>query len=181
MTIGLARRSRHHAAVATALETTPGRASVTAGIGDAERASGESVFVGAIPRTSTDQGDFRFGLAMVRPLALVGRQALPYPPVASESVATLIRTVSGDDHLGVGSSRIARRNVIPCAARRGRYRAGVGRELHRAHPQSGRARTPKQALIGTTFIWSTAVAAAGSRCAGDRISCGDQRRTRWIE
>jgi hypothetical protein len=45
----------------------------------AERAPGESVFVGAIPRTSTDQGDAVLA-ANGQPLLLVGRQALPYPP-----------------------------------------------------------------------------------------------------
>jgi hypothetical protein len=66
------------------------------GVGDwlasesAERAPGESVFVGAIPRTSTDQGDAVLA-SNGQPLALIGRQALPYPPGASESVATLIQ------------------------------------------------------------------------------------------
>ena len=37
------------------------------------------MFVGAIPRTSTDQGDALLA-SNGQPLVLVGRQALPYPP-----------------------------------------------------------------------------------------------------
>jgi hypothetical protein len=44
-----------------------------------ERAPGESVFVAAIPRTTTDQGDAVLA-ANGQPLVLTGRQARPYPP-----------------------------------------------------------------------------------------------------
>ena len=44
-----------------------------------ERAPGESVFVGAIPHTSTDQGDPVLA-TNGQPMVLTGRQALPYPP-----------------------------------------------------------------------------------------------------
>ena len=43
------------------------------------RAPGETVFVGAIPRTGRAHGEARLA-DNARPLTLVGRQALPYPP-----------------------------------------------------------------------------------------------------
>ena len=72
------------------LDTTPQSHALgtrLVGVGDwlasesAERAPGESVFVGAIARTSTEQGDPVLA-SNGQPLALIGRQALPYPPGA---------------------------------------------------------------------------------------------------
>ena len=162
------------------LDTTPqAHASGTRliGVGEwlasegAERAPGESVFVGAIPRTSTDQGDPVLA-TNGQPMVLAGRQALPYPPgrirlngqtepvvvagdltVAwahrdrTQQTAYLVQQDEGDigPELGVTYTlRIRNRNGVL------------------AHTETG--------LLGTTFIWTAAVAALDAGALGDRIT-----------
>jgi len=137
----------------------------------AERAPGESVFVGAIPRTSTDQGDPVLATSG-QPMVLAGRQALPYPPgrirlngqtepavvagdltVAwvhrdrTQQTAYLVQQDEGDigPELGVTYTlRIRNRNSVL------------------AHTETG--------LLGTTYIWTAAVAALDAGALGDRIT-----------
>lgn len=137
----------------------------------AERAPGESVFVGAIPRTSTDQGDPVLA-TNGQPMVLAGRQALPYPPgrirlngqtepavvagdltVAwvhrdrTQQTAYLVQQDEGDigPELGVTYTlRIRNRNSVL------------------AHTETG--------LLGTTYIWTAAVAALDAGALGDRIT-----------
>ena len=162
------------------LDTTPqAHASGTwlIGVGEwlasegAERAPGESVFVGAIPRTSTDQGDPVLA-TNGQPMVLAGRQALPYPPgrirlngqtepvvVAgdlnvtwahrdrTQQTAYLVQQDEGDigPELGVTYTlRIRNRNNVL------------------AHTETG--------LLGTTYIWTAAVAALDAGALGDRIT-----------
>lgn len=147
------------------------------GVGDwlasesAERAPGESVFVGAIPRTSTDQGDAVLA-SNGQPLALIGRQALPYPPGR-------IR-ISGDIDPAIVSGDItlawAHRDRTQQTAYLVQQNEGdIGPELGvsytvRIRNRVGSAVHTEISLIGTTFIWNTAVAAAEAGSLGDRIT-----------
>jgi hypothetical protein len=162
------------------LDTTPQSHALGArliGVGEwlasegAERAPGESVFVGAIPRTSTDQGNPAPAING-QPIVLTGRQALPYAPgrirlngqtepavvagdltVAwahrdrTQQTAYLVQQSEGDigPELGVTYTvRIRNRNGVL------------------AHTESG--------LIGTTYVWSAAVATPEAGALGDRIT-----------
>ena len=147
------------------------------GVGDwlaserAERAPGESVFVGAIPRTSTDQGDAVLA-SNGQPLALIGRQALPYPPGR-------IR-ISGDIDPAIVSGDItlawAHRDRTQQTAYLVQQNEGdIGPEFGvsytvRIRNRVGSAVHTEISLIGTTFIWNTAVAAAEAGALGDRIT-----------
>jgi hypothetical protein len=136
-----------------------------------ERAPGESVFVAAIPRTSTDQGDAVLA-ANGQPLVLTGRQARPYPPgrirlngqrepvvVAGDLILTwahrdrtqqtayLVRQDEGDIGPEPGTTYTVRL----------RDRNGV-----LVRTQSG--------LSGNTWTWDVASAAADAGSAGDTVT-----------
>ncbi|MCL6619130.1 MAG: phage tail protein [Thermomonas hydrothermalis] len=136
-----------------------------------ERAPGESVFVAAIPRTLTDQGDAVLA-ANGQPLVLTGRQARPYPPgrirlngqrepavVAgdltltwahrdrTQQTAYLVRQDEGDIGPEPGTTYTVRI----------RDRNGV-----LVRTQSG--------IAGTTWTWDVASAAADAGSAGDTVT-----------
>lgn len=147
------------------------------GVGDwlasesAERAPGESVFVGAIPRTSTDQGDAVLA-SNGQPLALVGRQALPYPPGRIRISGDIDpATVSGDTTLAWAHRDRTQQTAYLVQQNEG----DIGPELGvsytvRIRNRVGSAVHTETSLIGTTFIWSTAFATAEAGALGDRIT-----------
>lgn len=162
------------------LDTTPqAHASGTRliGVGEwlasegAERAPGESVFVGAIPRTSTDQGDALLA-SNGQPLVLTGRQALPYPPGRIRlNGQTEPAVVAGDLTIAW-----AHRDRTQQTAYLVQQEAGdIG-------PESGvsytvRIRDRNDALVhtetgitGSSFIWDVASAAVDAGALGDRVT-----------
>lgn len=162
------------------LDTTPqAHASGTRliGVGEwlasegAERAPGESVFVGAIPRTSTDQGDPVLA-ANGQPMVLAGRQALPYPPGRIRlNGQTEPAVVAGD--LTVAWAHRDRTQQTAYLVQQDE--GDIGSELGVTYTLRIRNRNGVQAhtetgLLGTTFIWTAAVAALDAAALGDRIT-----------
>jgi hypothetical protein len=137
----------------------------------AEHAPGESVFVGAIPRTSTDQGAPVLA-SNGQPLVLIGRQALPYPPGRIRINNNIDPpTVSGDITLAWAHRDRTQQTAYLVQQDEG----DIGPELGvsytvRIRNRVGSAVHTETGLIGTTFIWSTAVAAAEAGALGDRIT-----------
>jgi hypothetical protein len=137
----------------------------------AERAPGESVFVAAIPRTASAEGDAMLAVNG-QPLVLAGRQARPYPPgrirlngqreptvVAgdldltwahrdrTQQTAYLVRQDEGDIGPEPGTSY-----TVCLRDRHGTLvRSAVG-------------------LTGTTWTWDVASAALDAGAAGDRVT-----------
>ena len=162
------------------LDTTPqAHASGTRliGVGEwlasegAERAPGESVFVGAIPRTSTDQGDPVLA-ANGQPMVLAGRQALPYPPGRIRlNGQTEPAVVAGD--LTVAWAHRDRTQQTAYLVQQDE--GDIGPELGvtytlRIRNRNGVLAHTETGLLGTTFIWTAAVAALDAGALGDRIT-----------
>jgi hypothetical protein len=129
------------------------------------------VFVGAIARTSTDQGAPVLA-SNGQPLVLIGRQALPYPPGRIringeiDSVA-----VSGDITLAWAHRDRTQQTAYLVQ----QFDVDIGPELGvsytvRIRNRFGSAVHTETGLIGTTCSWSTALAAAEAGALGDRIT-----------
>ncbi|MFN3702077.1 phage tail protein [Thermomonas sp.] len=162
------------------LDTTPqAHASGTRliGVGEwlasegAERAPGESVFVGAIPRTSTDQGDPVLA-ANGQPMVLAGRQALPYPPGRIRlNGQTEPAVVAGDLNVAWAHRDRTQQTAYLVQQDEG----DIGPELGvtytlRIRNRNGVLAHTETGLLGTTFIWTAAVAALDAAALGDRIT-----------
>ena len=162
------------------LDTTPqAHASGTRliGIGEwlasegAERAPGESVFVGATPRTSTDQGDPVLA-ANGQPMVLAGRQALPYPPGRIRlNGQTEPAVVAGD--LTVTWAHRDRTQQTAYLVQQDEVdigpELGVTYTVHIRNRNGVLAHT-ETGLLGTAYIWTAAVAALDTGALGDRIT-----------
>lgn len=137
----------------------------------AERAPGESVFVGAIPRTSTDQGDPALAING-QPIVLAGRQALPYPPGRIRlNGQTEPAVVAGD--LAVTWAHRDRTQQTAYLVQQGE--GDIGPELGvmytvRIRNRNGVLAHTESSLIGTSFVWTAAVAAPEAGALGDRIT-----------
>lgn len=137
----------------------------------AERAPGESVFVGAIPRTSTDQGDPALAING-QPMVLAGRQALPYPPGRIRlNGQTEPALVAGD--LTVAWAHRDRTQQTAYLVQQDE--GDIGPELGvtytlRIRNRNGMLAHTESGLTGTTFVWSAAVAASEAGALGDRIT-----------
>ncbi|MCL4778925.1 MAG: phage tail protein [Gammaproteobacteria bacterium] len=137
----------------------------------AERAPGESVFVAAIPRTSTDQGDPELA-TNGQPLLLTGRQALPYPPGRIRLNGQIEPAVVAGD-LAVAW---AHRDRIQQTAYLVQQDEGdIGPEPGVTY--TVRIRDRNDALVhtapsiaGTDFVWDVATAAADAGALGDRVT-----------
>ena len=172
------------------LDTTPqAHASGTRliGVGEwlasegAERAPGESVFVGAIPRTSTDQGDPVLA-ANGQPMVLAGRRALPYPPGRIRlNGQTEPAVVAGD--LTVAWAHRDRTQQPPTSCSKTRATSGrTGRDLHAAYPQSQRrAGAHRNGTARHHLYLDGSSGRAGCRCAGRPHHSRNQCRARWFE
>jgi hypothetical protein len=137
----------------------------------AERAPGESVFVGAIPRTSTDQGDPTLAING-QPIVLAGRQALPYAPGRIRlNGQTEPALVAGD--LTVAWAHRDRTQQTAYLVQQGE--GDIGPELGvtytvRIRNRNGALAHTESGLIGTSFVWTAAVAAPEAGALGDRIT-----------
>lgn len=162
------------------LDTTPqAHASGTRliGVGEwlasegAERAPGESVFVGAIPRTSTDQGDPVLA-ANGQPMVLAGRQALPYPPGRIRlNGQTEPAVVAGDLTVEWAHRDRTQQTAYLVQQDEGDIgpEPGVTYTL-RIRNRNGVLAHTETGLLGTTYIWTAAVAALDAGALGDRIT-----------
>ncbi|MBG4836077.1 phage tail protein [Pseudomonas aeruginosa] len=137
----------------------------------AERAPGESVFVGAIPRTSTDEG-VPVLAANGQPMVLAGRQALPYPPGRIRiNGQTEPAVVAGDLTFAW-----AHRDRTQQTAYLVRQDEGdIGPELGvtytlRIRNRNGVLVRTETGLLGTAYIWTAAMAALNAGALGDRIT-----------
>ena len=137
----------------------------------AERAPGESVFVGAIPRTSTDQGEAELA-SNGQPMVLTGRQALPYPPGRIRlNGQTEPAVVAGD--LSIAWAHRDRTQQTAYLVQQGE--ADIGPEPGVSY--TVRIRDRNDALVhtasgitGANFVWDVATAAADAGALGDRIT-----------
>lgn len=162
------------------LDTTPqAHASGTRliGVGEwlasegAERAPGESVFVGAIPRTSTDQGDPVLA-ANGQPMVLAGRQALPYPPGRIRlNGQTEPAVVAGD--LTVAWAHRDRTQQTAYLVQQDEGDIGPEPSVTytvRIRNRNGVLVRTETGLLGTAYIWTAAMAALDAGALGDRIT-----------
>ena len=162
------------------LDTTPqAHASGTQliGVGEwlasegAERAPGESVFVGAIPRTSTDQGDPVLA-ANGQPMVLTGRQALPYPPGRIRlNGQTEPAVVAGDLNVAWAHRDRTQQTAYLVQQDEGDIgpELGVTYTVHIRNRNNVLVRT-ETGLLGSAYIWTAAVAALDAAALGDRIT-----------
>lgn len=162
------------------LDTTPqAHASGTRliGVGEwlasegAERAPGESVFVGAIPRTSTDQGDPVLA-ANGQPMVLTGRQALPYPPGRIRlNGQTEPAVVAGDLNVAWAHRDRTQQTAYLVQQDEGDIgpELGVTYTVHIRNRNNVLVRT-ETGLLGSAYIWTAAVAALDAGALGDRIT-----------
>jgi hypothetical protein len=137
----------------------------------AERAPGESVFVGAIPRTSTDQGD-AVTASNGQPLVLIGRQALPYAPGRVRLNGQIEPTVVAGD-LNVAWAHRDRTQQTAYLVQQDE--GDIGPELGvtytlRIRNRNGALAHTETGLLGTTFIWTAVAAALDAGALGDRIT-----------
>ncbi|MEW9897096.1 phage tail protein [Chitinivorax sp. PXF-14] len=162
------------------LDTTPqAHASGTRliGVGEwlasegAERAPGESVFVGAIPRTSTDQGDPVLA-ANGQPMVLAGRQALPYPPGRIRlNGQTEPAVVAGDLNVAWAHRDRTQQTAYIVQQDEGDIgpELGVTYTVHIRNRNNVLVRN-ETGLLGTAYIWTAAVAVLDAGALGDRIT-----------
>ncbi len=137
----------------------------------AERAPGESVFVGATPRTSTDQGD-AVTASNGQPLVLIGRQALPYAPgrirlngqIEPEVVAGDLTVAWAHRDRTQQTAYLVQQDEGDIGPELGvTYTVGIrNRNNVLVHAETG--------LLGTTYIWTAAAAALDAGALGDRIT-----------
>ncbi|MFN4342866.1 MAG: phage tail protein [Azonexus sp.] len=136
-----------------------------------ERAPGESVFVGAIPRTSIDQGDPKLA-GNGQPLMLTGRQALPYPPGRIRLNGQVEPAVVAGD-LTVAWAHRDRTQQTAYLVRQDEGdigpEPGVGYTV-RIRDRNGSLVRTESGVTGNTWIWNVTSAAVDAGAAGDRVT-----------
>ncbi|RCX08633.1 phage tail protein [Extensimonas vulgaris] len=136
-----------------------------------ERAPGESVFVGAIPCTSTGQGDPVFA-ANGQPMLLAGRQALPYPPGRIRlNGQTEPAVVAGD----LTVAWVHRDRTQQTAYLVKQDAGDIGPEPGVSYTLRIRDRTgapvhTATGIFGNSVVWDVAGAAADAGALGDRVT-----------
>ena len=136
-----------------------------------ERAPGEWVFVAAIPRTATAQGDAELA-ANGQPFQLTGRQALPYPPGRIRlNGQTEPAVVAGD--LSVTWAHRDRIQQTAYLVQQGD--GDIGPEPGTTYTLRIRDRNDtlvhtETGLTGANFVWDVSSAASEAGAQGDRIS-----------
>jgi len=137
----------------------------------AERAPGESVFVGAIPRTSTDQGDAVLA-SNGQPLLLTGRQALPYPPGRIRINGQTEPAVVASD-LTVAWAHRDRTQQTAYLVQQDEGdigpEPGVSYTLRILDRNGALVRT-ETGITGSSFVWDVASAAVDAGALGDRVT-----------
>jgi len=162
------------------LDTTPQTHAVgtrLVGVGEwlaaetTERAPGESVFVAAIPRTASAEGDAALA-ANGAPLVLAGRQARPYPPgrirldgqrEPTVVAGDLILTWAHRDRL-LQTAYLVRQDEGDTGPEPGTT-YGV-----RLRDRNGSLVRSETGLTGTAWTWDVASAALDAGVAGDRVT-----------
>jgi len=157
---------------ATLNSERPGGNVIRAGIEfDSERAPGESVFVAAIPRTSTEQGDALLAVNG-QPLLLVGRQALPYPPGRIRLNGQIEPAVVAGD-LTIAWAHRDRTQQTAYLVQQGEAdigpEAGVSYTV-RIFDRNDTLVHTATGITGNSFVWDVASAAVDAGALGDQIT-----------
>jgi hypothetical protein len=162
------------------LDTTPQTHAVDTllvGVGEwlaaetTERAPGESVFVAAIPRTASDEGDAVLAVNGA-PLVLSGRQARPYPPGRVRlNGQTEPVVVAGDLTL----TWAHRDRILQTAYLVRQDEGDIGPEPGttyrvRLRDRDGVLVRSETGIAGTTWTWDVASAAMDAGVAGDTVT-----------
>lgn len=136
-----------------------------------ERAPGESVFVAAIPRTASAEGDAVLA-ANGAPLVLAGRQARPYPPGRIRlNGQTEPAVVAGDLTL----TWAHRDRTLQTAYLVRQDEGDIGPEPGttyrvRVRDRDGTLVRSETGLTGNTWTWDVASSATDAGAAGDRVT-----------
>ncbi|WP_207899559.1 phage tail protein [Sulfuritortus calidifontis] len=136
-----------------------------------ERAPGESVFVAAIPRTSTDQGDAVLA-ANGQPLVLTGRQARPYPPGRIRINGQREPAVAAGDLTLTWAHRDRTQQTAYLVQQ---DEGDIGPEpgttyTVRLRDRNGTLVRTQSGLSGTTWTWGVASSATDAGPAGDTVT-----------
>ena len=137
----------------------------------AERAPGESVFVGAMPRTSTEQGEPVLA-GNGQPMVLFGRQALPYPPGRIRLNGQVEPAVVAGD-LTLSWAHRDRTQQTAYLVQQGEGDIGPERGVTytvRLYDRDGTLVRSQSGLSSTTWVWTSAEAAEEAGLLGDRIT-----------
>lgn len=136
-----------------------------------ERAPGESVFVAAIPRTLTDQGDAVLA-ANGQPLVLTGRQARPYPPGRIRlNGQREPAVVAGDLTLTWAHRDRTQQTAYLVQQDEGDIGPEPGTTYTvRLRDRNGTIVRSETGITGNTWTWDVASAAADAGSAGDTVT-----------
>jgi hypothetical protein len=136
-----------------------------------ERAPGESVFVGAIPRTSTDQGNPVLA-ANGQPMVLAGRQARPYPPGRVRlNRAADPAVVAGDLTITWAHRDRTQQTAYLVHQDEGNIGPEPGTTYTvRVRDAGGTVVRTISGLAGTSWTWDVATAASDASAAGGQVT-----------
>lgn len=137
----------------------------------AEYAPGESVFVAAVARTLTDQGDAELA-SNGQPLVLTGRQALPYPPGRIRLNGQLEPAVVAGDLTVAWAHRDRTQQTAYLVQQ---MDGDIGPELGVTYTVRIRNRNnvlvhTAAGLSGAAYVWTAEAAALDAGALGDRIT-----------
>jgi Putative phage tail protein len=137
---------------------------------DAEHAPGESVFVAAVARTLTDQGDAELA-SNGQPLVLTGRQAMPYPPGRIRLNGQLEPAVVAGDLTVTWAHRDRTQQTAYLVQQ---DEGDIGPELGVTYTVRIRNRNnvlvhTVAGLTGAAYVWTAEAAALDAGAVGDRI------------
>ncbi|WP_019561447.1 MULTISPECIES: phage tail protein [Caldimonas] len=137
----------------------------------AERAPGESVYVAAVPRTSSGQGDAVLA-ANGQPMVLAGRQALPYPPGRIRlNGQTEPAVVAGDATLTWAHRDRTQQTAYLVQQDEGDIGPEPGTTYTvRVRDRNGTLVRSASGLTGTSWSWDVASAALDAGVAGDTVT-----------
>ena len=136
-----------------------------------ERAPGESVFVAAIPRTSSAEGDAVLA-ANGAPMLLAGRQTRPYPPGRVRLNGRREPTVVAGDLVLVWAHRDRTQQTAYLVRQ---DEGDIGPEPGtsysvRVRDRDGTLVRSATGIAGTTWTWDVASAALDAGAVGDRVT-----------
>lgn len=136
-----------------------------------ERAPGESVFVAAIPRTASAEGDAVLA-ANGAPIVLTGRQARPYPPGRIRlNGQTEPAVVAGDLTLTWAHRDRTQQTAYLVRQDEGDIGPEPGTTYGvRLRDRDGTLVRSETRLTGNTWTWDVASAALDAGVAGDRVT-----------
>lgn len=138
---------------------------------ETDRAPGEAVYVAAVPRTASSEGDVVLA-ANGQPLVLTGRQALPYPPGRIRlNGQTEPAVVAGDLTLTWAHRDRTQQTAYLVRQDEGDIGPEPGTSYTvRVRDRHGALVRSETGITGTTWTWTVADAAADAGAAGDRVT-----------